>query len=235
LIDYVGHIKSIANYLTNEISEGRIRPVIKIMNKLTCFILILLIALKAFVCPDLARGQYQYNSPEKKEKSMFVDKQVRAFGMDRFYDNLDASTKSFIVGDLVEFIIKVENNGLTELNNIVVTDYLPKNLEIVLSDGTYNSTDRTIVWKKDVMIVNEKKEYYFRAKIINDNINSGVYTNVVKGSASTVEDQDTSSYVLGKGNSVIPKTGASNLMIGTIFSLTSVGGALLLRKKIRGY
>jgi len=166
---------------------------------------------------------------------MFVDKQVRAFGMDRFYDNLDASTKSFIVGDLVEFIIKVENNGLTELNNIVVTDYLPKNLEIVLSDGTYNSTDRTIVWKKDVMIVNEKKEYYFRAKIINDNINSGVYTNVVKGSASTVEDQDTSSYVLGKGNSVIPKTGASNLMIGTIFSLTSVGGALLLRKKIRGY
>ncbi len=221
--------------MTNEISGSKIRPVIKIMNKLTCFILISLIALKAVICPELARGQYQYNSPEKKEKSMFVDKQVRAFGMDRFYDNLDASTKSFIVGDLVEFIIKVENNGLTELNNIVITDYLPKNLEIVLSDGTYNSTDRTIVWKKDVMIVNEKKEYYFRAKIVNDNINSGVYTNVVKGSASTVEDQDTSSYVLGKGTSVIPRTGASNLLVGTIFSLSSIAGAIALRKKIRGF
>jgi uncharacterized repeat protein (TIGR01451 family) len=229
------HVLSIANYLTNETYEGKIRPVIIIMKKLTCFILILLIALKAFICPELARGQYQYNSPEKKEKSMFVDKQVRAFGMDKFYDNLDGNQKKFIVGDMVEFIVKVENNGLTELNNIVITDYLPKNLEVLFTDGTYNSTERTVVWKKDLMIVNEKKEYYFRAKIVNDDVNSGVYTNVVKGVASTVEDQDTSSYVLGKGGSVIPKTGASNLMIGTIFSLSSIGGAIALRKKIRGY
>jgi uncharacterized repeat protein (TIGR01451 family) len=227
------HVLSIANYLTNETYGGKIRPVIKTMKKITCIITILLLAVCVVFAPVAVRAQY--DNPTKKEKSMFVDKQIRAWGMDRFYDNLDGNQKKFIVGDMVEFIVKVENNGLSELNNIVITDYLPKNLEVIFTDGTYNSTERTVVWKKDVMIVNEKKEYYFRAKIVNDDVNSGVYTNVVKGVASTVEDQDTSSYVLGKGGSVIPKTGASNLMIGTIFSLSSIGGAIALRKKIRGY
>lgn len=180
----------------------------------------------------------QYDNPTKKDKSMFVDKQVRSVEMNRYYDNLDAATKKFNKGDLIEFTIYIENNGQSELNNIVIRDILPSNLKLELYDGKYNQADRSLEWKIDVLLPTQNKKYFIRATVLKDNQAGGVWTNQVRGwtdSPTSTSDQDTSSYfVTGKGL-VIPKTGSEGLLIQTILTLSLIGGAVGIRKYARGY
>jgi len=90
-----------------------------------------------------------------------------------------------------------------------------------------------------VLLPTQEKNYFVRAKIINE-ANGGIYTNVVKGSSDSVGDQDTASYFVGTGSAaaiktVIPKTGSADLLIQSLIALSIVGTGLGIRKYARGY
>lgn len=194
-----------------------------------------LLYIAAISCPKISLANYE---KAKNEKSVFIDKRVRSLEMENYVDNLEVQTKKFKKGDLIEFTVYIENNGLTELNNIVIRDFLPSNLKPVLYDGTYNKADHTIEWKIDVLLPTHNKKYLIRASILNDNQANGAYTNTVKAFNDQAADQDTSSYFVGSVVSTtktIPQSGPSDLIIQTVLSLSAIAGAIGIRKYARGY
>lgn len=206
-------------------------------NYIKTISLVTIFCLAQLLLPKITFADYERPA---NEKSMFIDKRIRSMEMSNYVDNLDATTKRFKKGDLVEFSIYIENNGLTELTKITIRDFLPKNLKPILYDGTYNKDDNTLEWKIDKLLATENKKYLVRAEILKDNQANGVYTNTVKAFNDNTDDQDTSSYFVGgvvatSSAKTIPQSGPSDLIVQTILSLSMIGGAIGIRKYARGY
>lgn len=177
----------------------------------------------------------QYYSTVENQKEISIDKKVRAIADSQYFDNIEASRKTFFEGDIIEFQIKVENTGSETLNNVKVKDNLPKYLGLIFNPGTFNQNENTIEWVIDKLDPGQAKEYLIRAKI-KDSTDLRVVTKQTNKSEAKVDnliDNDNSSYFIGK--TIVPDTGAADMIVKTIFVTLIAGSGFYFRKLARGY
>jgi uncharacterized repeat protein (TIGR01451 family) len=183
--------------------------------------------------PLKAYGQYYSQSENNKEIS--IDKKIRAIGDTQYFDNIEASRKTFFEKDVIEFQIKVENTGKETLNNIKVRDTLPKYLGLIFNPGTFNEKGNLVEWTIDKLDPGQSKEYLIRAKI-KDSTKISVLTketNNVEAKVDNLSDSDNASYFIGKNT--VPNTGASDLIVKTILVTLTASGGFYFRKLARGF
>lgn len=185
--------------------------------------------------PTKIEAQY-FNQSEVK-KLISVDKKIRNITEDKFFDNIDATKKTFYEGDVLEFSIRIENTSNEVLSNIQSKDVLPKYLGLIFYPGEYKEKNNSIEWSIDKLNPGQSKTYLIRAKIKDTStlrINQTVkLTNVAESKSNNISDRDNASYFVG-GKSV-PATGDSTLIIKTILVALACGSGLFLRRLARGY
>lgn len=204
------------------------------MNKLTWITACAALTLGYFGFSQPAMAQY-YSQGESKY-SIVVDKTISDIKDQNYYDNIASNKKIFREKDQIDFRIVVENTGNTSLQNIKLTDTLPKYLQVINSFGSQkdNRVETTI----DNLEVGQTKTYNIRATIANTPAESYAdqkwqLTNRVCVSNDKANDCDNASYFVG--GKVIPVTGNETLILQTlIMGLTGIS-ALGLKRLIRGY
>lgn len=166
---------------------------------------------------------------------ILIDKKVRAIGDSQFYDNIEASSKTFYENDVVEFQVNIKNTGDKAFGNINVKDFVPKYLSLIFYPGTFNTDQKIVEWNIDNLASNETKTYLIRAKI-----NGSTGLNVVTKQTNKAEacgdgkcDADTSSYFIGKA--IVPTTGVSDIILKTVATISVTGLGFWFRKKARGF
>lgn len=181
-----------------------------------------------------ARATSYYSSDS--EKTISIDKKIKAVKDKEYKDNLAASEKVFYETDLIEFKITVENTGDGVLKNIKVIDYLPPFLKLVFNPGTFDKTNNKVEWTIDQLDPGHSQDFLIRAKI-SDSKNVRTLTketNVAKVCVDEICDKDDATYYIGNGVA-IPNTGNSDLIVKTIVVLSLIGGGMAFRKYARGY
>lgn len=203
----------------------------KILNLSLALSAIVILFLSLFN-PTRAFGYY--NGTDSAQV-ISVDKKVRSIGDTQYYDNIEASKKTFYEKDVIEFQIKVENIRTEVIYNINVKDILPKYLSLIFYPGTFDNDQYIVEWNIDRLNAGESKTYLIRAKI-NNSIKLNTLTkqtNKTEACGAGKCDADYSSYFIGKAS--IPATGASDIILKTGLLASLAGLGLFLRKKIRGY
>jgi uncharacterized repeat protein (TIGR01451 family) len=182
--------------------------------------------------PFKVYGQY---SSDQNKKEISIDKKVRSIDESEYYDNIEASKKTFFQNDVVEFQIKVQNTGDQNLNNVDVKDLLPKHLGLIFYPGDFDKDNNKIEWKIDTLVPGESRVYLIRAKIQDTNdINTLTQqTNTAQVSVDDLNDTDNASYFIGKAN--VPDTGASDIVIKTLLVTLIATSGFYFRKIARGY
>lgn len=164
-----------------------------------------------------------------------INKNVRSIGDTQYYDNIEASKKTFYEKDVIEFQIRVENIRAEVIYNINVKDMLPKYLSLVFYPGTFDNDQYIVEWNIDRLEAGESKTYLIRAKI-NDSIKLNTLTkqtNKAEACGGGKCEVDNASYFIGKAS--IPATGASDIIFKTGVIASIAGLGLWFRKKARGY
>lgn len=174
----------------------------------------------------------QYYQPSEDKKEVVVDKLIKF--NENYIDNISASQKVFVNGESIDFKIKIYNSGNVDLFNITVEDKLPKYLAVLIHPGTYDKTSSKISWKIDKLVAGETKEYYVKSRISNYELAAELdQINFVDAKNDMVYDSDKATYVIG--GKQMPVTGSLSLIIGSVLSLTMLGGGIGFRKYSRGY
>lgn len=178
----------------------------------------------------------QYYSQGENKFSIVVDKTISDVKDPSYFDNIGSDRKIFREKDQIDFKIVVENTGNTKLENIKLTDNLPKYLQVINSFG--NLKDNLVETKIESLDVGQTKTFNIRASISNTPIESYInqkwqMTNRACVSNEQANDCDNASYFVG--GKVIPVTGNETILVQTlIMGLTGVT-ALGLKKLIRGF
>ena len=182
--------------------------------------------------PFKAYGQYSQGGTINK---LSIDKKIRSIGDTQYFDNIEASKKTFFEKDVIEFQIKVENTFVDPVYNINIKDFLPKYLELIFNPGKFEPDQRIIEWNIDKLNAGESKTYLIRAKIKDSNKLDVLtkQTNKVETCGGGSCDSDNASYFIGKGS--IPATGTSDLIVKTILVTLTAGSGFYFRKLARGY
>jgi len=183
--------------------------------------------------PFKAYGQYYSQNGDDKEIS--IDKKIRSIGDTQYFDNIEASRKTFFEKDVIEFQIKVENIGNETLNNIKVKDTLPKYLALIFYPGTFDEKQNSVEWFIDKLDPGQNKTYLVRAKI-QDTTRINFLTKQTNRSEAKVDelsDSDNASYFIGR--TTVPVAGVSNIAIKTILVALTAGSGFYFRKLARGY
>lgn len=181
------------------------------------------------------------------QKTISIDKKLRYVNDSKYVDNISSSVRTFKNGDLIEFYIEVTNTGDTNLKNIKVTDNLPPFLKLIFFPGSYNSTDNKVEWTIDELNAGHSQKFLIRAKIDKATYVNTLTkeTNVASVRVDELGDRDDATYYIlnvgstvkpdGKGEIIIPETGAGTLVFETLGVIGMGLSGLALRKKIRGY
>ena len=183
--------------------------------------------------PLKAHGQ-SYSQTESKAK-LSIDKKIRSVGDTQYFDNIEASKKTFYENDVIEFQINIENISTEIVYNINAKDMLPKHLGLIFYPSKFDNDQYIIEWNIDKLNPGESKNYLIRAKIQDSTKLNALTkeTNKTEACGGGSCDQDYASYFIGKTS--VPATGASDVVIKTI--LTGLAGlfGMFFRKKARGY
>ena len=175
-------------------------------------------------------AQYYQTNEDKKE--IVIDKLIKF--SENYIDNVSASQKVFVNGDMVDFKIKIYNSGKIDLYDVAVEDKLPKYLAVLIHPGSYNKVDSKINWTIDKLAAGETREYFVKSRISNYDLVSQLdQINFVDAKNDSVYDSDKASYVIG--GKQMPVTGSFSLLLGSVLSLTMLGGGIGIRKYSRGY
>jgi uncharacterized repeat protein (TIGR01451 family) len=174
----------------------------------------------------------QYYQPGEDKKEIVIDKLIKF--NENYIDNVSASQKVFVNGDMVDFKIKIYNSGNIDLYDIAVEDKLPKYLAVLIHPGTYDKTNSKINWNIDKLAAGETREYFVKSRISNYDLVAELdQINFVDAKNDSVYDSDKASYVIG--GKQMPVTGSFSLLFGSVLSLTMLGGGIGIRKYSRGY
>jgi len=174
----------------------------------------------------------QYYQPSEDKKEIVIDKLIKF--SDNYIDNVSASQKVFVNGDMVDFKIKIYNSGNIDLYDIEVEDKLPKYLSVLIHPGTYDKVNLKINWSIDKLAAGETREYFVKSRVSNYNLVAEFdQINFVDAKNDSVYDSDKATYVIG--GKQMPVTGSFSLILGSVLSLTMLGGGIGFRKYARGY
>jgi len=181
------------------------------------------------------------------QKTISIDKKLRYVNDSKYVDNISSSVRTFKNGDLIEFYIEVTNTGDTNLKNIKVTDNLPPFLKLIFFPGSYNSTDNKVDWTIDELNAGHSQKFLIRGKIDKATFVNTLTkeTNVASVRVDELGARDDATYYIlnkestikpdGKGEIIIPETGAGTLVFETLGVIGMGLSGLALRKKIRGF
>ncbi len=158
-------------------------------------------------------------------KNFDIEKKVRKAGDDSWKDKVTGVKK----GEVVEFKIKVKNDGEVDVDKMKMTDKLPREMERVGGDGL------TEYW--DDFDKGETKTFVIRAKVKDSeydrkNFEKCVVNKAVVEYKGDQEASDTATVCYGDSKPTeLPKTGGSPLVYGTLgLGLVAVGA---VSKKFR--
>lgn len=211
----------------------------KTINKFKFGLSFLAVVLASISSSKLAMAQYATNITITNPLS--VDKLLKPINDEKikdFVDNIDASQKLFVIGDVLEYKIVVKNVGTSTITDVKVTDYLPKYLSLIFFPGTFDKNTNEIKFSIDSLASNESKEYLIRAKLDEVPTTKVAGTKIKLTNRSTgrvlgYSDTDTASFYVAM--TVIPATGASDIVIKTVLVLVAAGTGFGVRKFVRGY
>jgi uncharacterized repeat protein (TIGR01451 family) len=181
------------------------------------------------------RAYGQSYSHEEGKKKISIDKKVRAIGDTQYFDNIEASRKTFFEKDVIEFQVRIENISTETVYNINTKDILPKYLGLIFYPGTFDNDQYIVEWNIDELKAGESKTYLIRAKI-NDSTKLNVLTkqtNKAEACGGGSCDVDYASYFIGKTS--VPATGASDIAVKTILVALTATSGFYFRKLARGY
>jgi len=207
----------------------------------------LFFSLLFFVSPVSADcvGQYgQYGTP-CNSYSIVVDKMVGKPSTSndatayQYVDNLSVSDPRFKPDQVVFFKVKIKNTSTTKLVGMEVRDTVPSYLDPLEGPGTYNSTNREIVWNAGDFEVDEEKVFYMKMKVLPQAslpADKGLFcvTNFVKASSSNAYDDDTAQLCIEKQvtpGKTVPSAGPEFGILLMTANLLGAGIGLKLRKK----
>lgn len=152
----------------------------------------------AFLSASVKAEEYGKPSPSL---SISIDKLVSVPGnSSQFVDNLTSSNARFKPGDSFFFKLKVKNTGEDTLNNVVVEDFLPGDIELVEGDTSIEAGDFDI---------DEEKEFTLKVRVKAQNQlpqDKGVFCEVnrVRASAEDMSDEDTAQFCIEKQVAGVP-------------------------------
>lgn len=171
----------------------------------------------------------------EQPKRISIDKKVRDIDSNEYFDNIEASKKTFFEKDVIEFQINVKNVSTEVMYNVNVKDILPKYLSLIFYPGKFDSDQYIVEWNIDKLEAGESKAYLIRAKIDNSSkLNLATkQTNKAEACGAGQCDNDNASYYIGKV--IIPATGASDVILKTVAVISIAGLGFWFRKKARGY
>jgi uncharacterized repeat protein (TIGR01451 family) len=212
------------------------------VNKLTKGFVVFATLAIIFASQAQADGQYnqygQYGGPSEAGK-IVIDKLVRNPKSGEYVDNLGLSDPKYSAQSAVFFKIYVQNTGGTTLNQVNVVDYLPAYLQYV-SGGSYNSTNRRIIFTVNDLAPNERRELTLQVKVVGMNempAQKSVLCPINKVVASSEQDgsdEDTAQLCIEKKAMVsekVPEAGDPMGLLVGFGSLSSILGGIALKKK----
>lgn len=159
-------------------------------------------------------------------KNFDIEKKVRKAGDDSWKDKVTGVKK----GEIVEFRIKVKNDGEVDVDDMKMTDKLPKEMERVGGSGL------TEYW--DDFEKGKSKTFVIRAKVKDSeydrkNFEKCVVNKAVVEYDGDQEGSDTATVCYGdRGPTELPKTGGNSLLYGALgLGLMAVGAVSKKFKK----
>lgn len=188
----------------------------------------------------LALFAFSFSSPvmaDEEVRSLIVDLKSKGFTQSVWQENLDSSNIIFAPGDKFQVQLRIENKGNRNQTNIKVTPRLPSTVTADVSSFTLNQIVPNQEWVKDITLTVKDGQYVnkelskstFRVDITSDvDTTAGDYT-------SFYTSNGTKKVATSSSNRVLPVTGASPLVTGSLIGTSLLGLAYLLRRLARGY
>ncbi len=159
-------------------------------------------------------------------KNFDIEKKVRKLGDDSWKDKVTGVDE----GEVVEFKIKVKNEGEVSVDDMKMSDKLPKEMERVGGDGL------TEYW--DDFDAGETKTFIIKAKVKDSEYDRKNFEKCVVNKAEVLYDgddeaSDTATVCYSDGAPTeLPKTGGSSLFYGFLgLGLTAFGAFAKKLKK----
>lgn len=201
--------------------------------KNTILIFTAVLAMASLIAPAEAKAQYY--SQSNGSYSVVVDKKISDVKSKEYYDNISSSKKLFVEGDEIDFQITVTNTGNKLLENLVLVDNLPNNLNLKYFPGTVDNSK--ISYTIGNLDIGQTVTYNIRANIANVASSTAETkwsrTNRVCVSNNNASDCDNATYyIAGK---LLPNTGSESILVYTGLMVIIAGGSMVARKLIRGY
>lgn len=191
-------------------------------------------------------GQYGPYGGEEPNLSIVVDKMVgkpvstKGGSLDADYvDNLSPSDPRFVSGNEVFFKVKVKNTSDIKLKNVEVKDFLPDFVDFKEGPGSFDKSTRTLTIDAGDFDVDEKKEYFIRVKVVEQDElpeDQGVVCVVNKAEAfdGGVSDEDTAQFCVEKevlGVTAVPSAGPEMGALLLSGQVAMLGLGVFLKRK----
>lgn len=189
-------------------------------------------------------AQYGQYGGETPSYSILVDKMVGKPGTSNdshsyeYVDNLSVSDPRFKPNQIVFFKIKIKNTSNKKLVGMEVRDTVPSYLDPLEGPGTFNATNREIVWNAGDFEVDQEKVFYIKMKVLSQAslpTDKGLFcvVNFVKATSANAYDEDTAQLCIEKQvtASKVPSAGPE---FGLLLLAGNAFGAIFglkLRKK----
>lgn len=165
---------------------------------------------------------------------IIINKTVKNPATGFFVDNLGPSDPKYRPQQVVTFHLTVKNPTDQTMNNISVSDKLPREVDFVSGPGNFDQNSRTLNFSVDSLSAGESRVFEITGRTVHPALLSKNVTcpvNAVDAKTSDKSDHDESQFCIQKEAviPVVPKAGAeTGLLLGLVSALT---GGIILRKK----
>lgn len=176
---------------------------------------------------------------DEEIRQLTVDLKAKGFTQSIFVNELKSTDINFGPNDKFQLQLKISNKGNRNQTNIKVKEILPS---FITTDAYKSFTISQIAAGQD----------YVQNIVVTIKDKQNVYANLTRGqitfnaiSEVGTKSEDSLAFYVGNGiyspqvstisAKTLPKTGSTNLIIGSIFAISTLGFSLFLRRLARGY
>jgi uncharacterized repeat protein (TIGR01451 family) len=156
-------------------------------------------------------GQYQAPVPTQSisvNKSVSIPTSIKG-GSDQleYVDNLSLSDPLFQPGEQVTFRIVIKNTSDTLLRDVIITDFIPANVDAINND--FDVDQRTVTFSAGDFIPGQEKTYFIKVQVFaSDRLTSDqdtfCLTNRVRVATNNVSDEDSAQFCIGRPVTIAP-------------------------------
>ncbi|MFA5025703.1 MAG: CARDB domain-containing protein [Candidatus Shapirobacteria bacterium] len=172
-------------------------------------------------------------------RNLTVDLKAKGFTQSLFVDELKSTDINFGPNDKYQLQLRITNSGNRNQTNIKVRQIIPT---FVVTDSNREFTIPQIAsgdtYTKNLVVTVKDKQFVY-SKLTRGQITVNAVSEIGTNS------EDSLAFYVGNGTyspqtstssaKILPKTGSTNLIVGTIFAISLLGVSLYLRRLARGY